>query len=240
MSNVYREVYDAIVTNNDDPDKLGRIRVRCEALADGELQTWVKPSFSHASPGAGFFVIPNKDDVVEIEFNSSDDPQETILRPDFRYRASSFRKAKDVPDEFRGSNYRKKYGIKLKSGAALVLGNDDSYAALNADEVYLGTLSEGQPAVVGDDYQSHLEDVIQKVIDFVDRVIDIINAVGSGGSYEVADPVSGTLPVSPSVATAASLLSAGIGLNTAKSSLNSLKSQVADNLSSVVFVEKDK
>jgi hypothetical protein len=64
----YFERHDAIVTNNLDPDKLGRLKVKCSTLLDEdqELPFWIPPRFHFVQAGGGYFGVPAKDTWVEL------------------------------------------------------------------------------------------------------------------------------------------------------------------------------
>lgn len=63
--------YRAIVTDNADPDNLGRVRVRVPALGDVELG-WALPCVPYAGDKVGFYMIPAPDARVWVEFEGGD------------------------------------------------------------------------------------------------------------------------------------------------------------------------
>jgi uncharacterized protein involved in type VI secretion and phage assembly len=63
--------YQATVTDNDDPDSLGRVKVRVPALGDVELG-WALPCVPYAGDKVGFYMIPAPDAHVWIEFEGGD------------------------------------------------------------------------------------------------------------------------------------------------------------------------
>ncbi len=64
--------YRATVTDNNDPDQSGRIRVSVPALFDDSETDWAVPCVPYAPAGHGFFVIPEKGDSVWVEFEAGD------------------------------------------------------------------------------------------------------------------------------------------------------------------------
>ena len=51
----YYGKYPAIVTDNNDPDHTGRIRVKIPQMADDQQTWWELPCVPYASAGHGFF-----------------------------------------------------------------------------------------------------------------------------------------------------------------------------------------
>lgn len=137
-----RSRHQALVTNNQDPEKLGRIKVKCQTLAGlDELPFWIEPtpafSTDGASNGGGFgaiFFIPEPGTEVEIEVFDSSDTDETLGEsflesPDMRYRATTFSAGQDIPEEFK-TNYPKRGGIKTSAGHLILFDNTE-----NAEEL---------------------------------------------------------------------------------------------------------
>lgn len=136
---ISRSRHRAIVTQNDDPEQLGRIKAKCQTLTsfENELPFWIEPApaFSTASStnngngSGGFFFVPENGSEVELDVldNTSADQQagESFLQtPDIRYTASPFSPKQDVPEEF-GTNYPKRCGFKTSAGHVLLFDNTD-------------------------------------------------------------------------------------------------------------------
>jgi len=64
----YYAKYRGKVTNNEDPDKEGRICVRVAAVLGDKEIFWALPSVPYAAKGVGFFFLPPVDSNVWIEF----------------------------------------------------------------------------------------------------------------------------------------------------------------------------
>lgn len=60
--------YRAIVVNNKDPERMGRIRVRCPKVLGEYVSAWCTPCTPCAFNDGGLFYIPNVEEVVWIEF----------------------------------------------------------------------------------------------------------------------------------------------------------------------------
>ncbi len=57
-----------IVTNNDDPDKQGRVKVKYPWLADQEESAWARLALPMAGKDRGWLVLPEVDDEVLVAF----------------------------------------------------------------------------------------------------------------------------------------------------------------------------
>lgn len=60
--------YRAIVTNNKDPEKMGRIKVRCPKVLGEYESAWCTPCVPSAFNDGGLFYVPNNGEVVWVEF----------------------------------------------------------------------------------------------------------------------------------------------------------------------------
>lgn len=64
--------YRGIVSDNQDPNSVGRIRARVPELLGSEQTGWALPCVPYAGDGQGLFAIPPKDAGVWIEFEAGD------------------------------------------------------------------------------------------------------------------------------------------------------------------------
>lgn len=69
---MYRGKFRAIVTNINDPDKMGRIKVQCPKLFGEYESSWCLPCVPYSSDDAGFIMLPKVGDMVWIEFEDND------------------------------------------------------------------------------------------------------------------------------------------------------------------------
>ena len=76
VSSAYRRSfygkYRATVTDNNDPDQSGRVRVKVPALFDDDETDWATPCVPYAPASHGFFVMPEVGDTVWVEFEAGD------------------------------------------------------------------------------------------------------------------------------------------------------------------------
>ncbi len=61
-----------LVTNNRDPEGMGRVKVKYPWLADNEESTWARLSSPMAGQGGGFFYLPEINDEVLLAFEHGD------------------------------------------------------------------------------------------------------------------------------------------------------------------------
>jgi len=61
-----------VVTNNQDPDGLGRVKVRFPWLSDDEESFWARVAAPMAGKGRGFVFIPEVEDEVLVAFEQGD------------------------------------------------------------------------------------------------------------------------------------------------------------------------
>lgn len=64
-------VHAAIVTDNVDPDELGRVKVRVPSLIDG-YEAWARLATLMAGNNRGSWFIPEVDDEVLVAFEAGD------------------------------------------------------------------------------------------------------------------------------------------------------------------------
>lgn len=62
--------YRGVVTNPDDPDKMGRIKATVDAVYAGEETEWALPAVPFAGAKHGLLLLPKKGDGVWIEFEA--------------------------------------------------------------------------------------------------------------------------------------------------------------------------
>jgi uncharacterized protein involved in type VI secretion and phage assembly len=68
----YYGKYRGRVLDNDDPLKLGRVQVEVPAIAGGEPLGWALPCLPYAGDGHGFYMVPEVQALVWVEFEGGD------------------------------------------------------------------------------------------------------------------------------------------------------------------------
>ncbi|PLW73957.1 baseplate assembly protein [Streptomyces sp. DJ] len=64
--------YRGTVVDNNDPMKIGRLRVKAPDVLGDEPSTWAMPCFPVAGPGMGQYVLPPRRAGVWVEFEQGD------------------------------------------------------------------------------------------------------------------------------------------------------------------------
>lgn len=73
------EPQTAIVTNNKDPEKLGRIKIRFLWQPDNLESPWIRVMYPHAGQDAGFYFLPEVNAEVMVGFESDDAEKPYIM-----------------------------------------------------------------------------------------------------------------------------------------------------------------
>lgn len=64
--------YRGVVEDRNDPDQLGRLRVRVPSLLGDAITGWAWPVTPYGGAGTGFFFLPQVGDLVWVEFAEGD------------------------------------------------------------------------------------------------------------------------------------------------------------------------
>lgn len=106
-----------IVTNNKDPEKLGRIRVKFPWLSDEDESNWARVTSLMAGRERGIFILPEIDDEVLVVFEHGD-----INIP---YIIGSLWNGKDVPPEVNTDGKNNIRIMKSRSGHVILIDDTD-------------------------------------------------------------------------------------------------------------------
>lgn len=106
-----------IVTNNKDPEGLGRIRVKFPWLSDENESNWARIASLMAGKERGIFILPEIDDEVLVVFEHGD-----INRP---YVIGSLWNGKDAPPETNSDGKNNIRMIKSRSGHVIRIDDTD-------------------------------------------------------------------------------------------------------------------
>jgi phage baseplate assembly protein V len=111
-------VATGIVTNNKDPKKLGRVKVKLPWLSDADETPWARVLTPMAGKERGMFFLPEVDDEVLVAFQHGrmDDP--VIL--------GALWNGKDTPPETNDNGKNDKRTIKSRSGHIIRLDDTES------------------------------------------------------------------------------------------------------------------
>lgn len=107
----------AIVTNNKDPDGLGRVKVQLPWMADQAESDWARVVTPMAGAGRGFYFLPEVDDEVLVAFEHGS--------PDSPYVLGALWNGKDKPPESNSDGKNHLRTIKSRSGHVIRLTDKD-------------------------------------------------------------------------------------------------------------------
>jgi uncharacterized protein involved in type VI secretion and phage assembly len=106
-----------IVTNNKDPEKLGRVKVKYPWLSDSEESHWARMATMMAGKDRGAFYLPEVDDEVLLAFEHGD------VR--FPYVIGMLWNGKDTPRYDNGDGKNDQRVITSRSGHELIFNDND-------------------------------------------------------------------------------------------------------------------
>jgi len=139
-----------IVTNNQDPDGLGRVKVKFPWLSDDNETGWVRIATLMAGNERGSFFLPEVGDEVLVAFEHGD-----INRP---YVIGALWNGTDKPPETNSDGKNNIRKIRSRSGHEIIL-NDDSTTKKEKIEIH----TNGKHKIVLDDSAG------QEKIEIVDK-----------------------------------------------------------------------
>ncbi len=135
----------ALVTNNDDPDKLGRVKLKFPWLAEEYESDWARLAQLGAGPSAGAVFLPEVNDEVLVAFEHGD-----VRRP---YVVGSLYNGQDKPslgDGLVSGGKVKRSGFVSRKGHRLVFFDDDGksgIALISADNSVRVALKQTGPEI---------------------------------------------------------------------------------------------
>lgn len=106
-----------VVTNNQDPDKLGRVKLRFPWLSESEESHWARLAVPMAGKARGTFFLPEVDDEVLVAFEHGD------LR--FPYVLGALWNGKDTPPADNADGKNNLRLITSRSGHMIKLNDED-------------------------------------------------------------------------------------------------------------------
>jgi uncharacterized protein involved in type VI secretion and phage assembly len=115
-----RRIYGAVVgvvTNNQDPDKLGRIKVKFPWLSSIDESSWARVAAPMAGKDRGAYFLPEVDDEVLVVFEHGD------VR--FPYVLGALWNGKDAPPVNNNDGKNNVRMIKSRSGHVVKLNDED-------------------------------------------------------------------------------------------------------------------
>jgi uncharacterized protein involved in type VI secretion and phage assembly len=106
-----------IVTDNHDPEKLGRVRVRFPWLSETDASHWARVAAPMAGKGRGVFMLPEVEDEVLVAFEHG--------RPESAYILGGLWNGKDAPPADNADGKNNLRVIRSRAGHEIVLDDTD-------------------------------------------------------------------------------------------------------------------
>jgi len=106
-----------VVTNNQDPDGMGRVKVKFPWLTDKDESYWARIAVPMAGKGRGVYFLPEVDDEVLVAFDHG--------QVEFPYVLGALWNGKDTPPESNGDGKNNMRTIMSRSGHLIRLDDTD-------------------------------------------------------------------------------------------------------------------
>lgn len=110
-------VVTAVVTNNQDPDKQGRVKVKFPSLSEKDESHWARIAAPMAGKERGIYFLPEVDDEVLVAFMHGD--------INFPYVVGALWSGKDAPPATNDDGKNNVRLIKSRSGHVVKLNDED-------------------------------------------------------------------------------------------------------------------
>lgn len=106
-----------IVTDNHDPEGLGRVRVRFPWLSQDDASHWARVAVGMAGKDRGMFFLPEVEDEVLVAFEHG--------HPEYAYVLGALWNGKDKPPTDNGDGKNNVRMLRSRSGHEIVLDDSD-------------------------------------------------------------------------------------------------------------------
>lgn len=198
--------YRGLVTDNEDPSAIGRIKAQVPEVF-GELSTpWATPCSPYAGPGVGFHAIPPVGAGVWIEFEAGD-PSRPIW-------TGGWWGTSDVPADEKGTAAKPPLKI-LRSEKGLMVALDDDANTLtlsdgNGSNLITISVNDGQikllaatkviveaPLIELTEGATHPVAFGDSLLQYLNQLVSIFNAHMHVGETVIGIPVTPIVPVTP-------------------------------------------
>jgi uncharacterized protein involved in type VI secretion and phage assembly len=158
-----------MVTNNQDQEKMGRVKVKLPWLSEQDESNWARVVSPMAGKERGFYMLPEVGDEVLVAFEHGD------VR--FPYVLGSLWNGKDEPPEINGDGKNNLRVMRSRSGHAIIF--DDTKGA---EKITIST-KDNKNAMVIDASQNTIQITVEK--DFSIEAKGNINLKSSGGDVAI-------------------------------------------------------
>lgn len=135
---------NAVVIDNKDPEKLGRVRVNFFWQESGQMSPWIRVIWPYAANERGFYFIPEIDDEVMVDFEGGDVEKPFVAGSMYHAKNKPHKKWPDIKNSFKGIVTRNNLRIEFNDdkkittidtpGGNKVVISDDEKSILLSDQ----------------------------------------------------------------------------------------------------------
>lgn len=129
---VYESVI-GIVTDNKDPQKLGRVKLKYPILSDQDTSFWAPITMSGAGKNRGWFFIPEVDDEVLVQFEHGDLNRPIVI--------GALWNGKDTPPSNNQNGKNEQRMFKSRQGSTVTMDDSDNPNIVIADGTGKGKIT---------------------------------------------------------------------------------------------------
>jgi len=167
-----------VVTNNQDPNGLGRVKVRFPWLSADDESRWARMAAPMAGDGRGFFTLPEVDDEVLVAFEHG--------RVELPYVLGALWNGKDKPPADNGDGENNIRVLKSRSGHIVRLDDTDGAEKIEILD------AKGKQSIVFDTKESTLTITADKDV-VIESKNGMLKLTGKTGVEITAPSGKGTL-----------------------------------------------
>lgn len=137
----YYGKFRAIVTNNEDKEGRGRIKVQCPSVLGDYESAWCMPCIPFLTNDEGFFKVPNVGDGVWIEFEGGQ-----LNKP--IYVGGWFNPKRQPQDKYEDSLHQ--FCLRTKKGHLIKVDDKKNFISLSINKGGLIKITDKQIEIKGD------------------------------------------------------------------------------------------
>lgn len=184
---LYCSFYRALVVDNKDPEKMGRLKLMIPGISDESVDYWTKPLGMFSGKNYGMKAIPQKGAVVYVMFEMGDPSKPVWLQGYFGLG--------EMPEGYDNPAH---YWFVTPGGASFEIHDEDGELTINdhhgnsvelnengisldvkssKKKIFLGNINEAdEPAVLGDTLKAQLDQIISNQM----KINEQLEALGNG------------------------------------------------------------
>lgn len=174
----YYSIYKGFVSDNEDPDGRGRIKVKVPSVyGENVPNEWALPKGQFTGEGIGFFAVPNVDDPVWVMFEEGD-PRFPVWEYGWRMKDQKLGEGKPSKKIFQTTGGHR-IEIDDENDHVKVVRKNGKSIVLKGEKAHIGG-NEDQSAALGDTTESKLEEILDLLEDISNQMTGA-TAPSSGG-----------------------------------------------------------